>query len=200
MHGQPNLDAAIMQGKGVIIVTAHLGNWALLCRYLIQQGYPVRPLIRMPAHPAVCDVFIELMHEFQVHWIPTLPTIDAVRECLRTLRRGHIVYLTVDRRSRGIIADFMGIPALTATGAATLHLRTGAPIVPAFMIRNGWKHHVFIQPALEFDYSDDRERDVRYITQIINDVISKWIHQHPEQWLWIHRRWRLSANDATNAL
>ncbi|MCS7253925.1 MAG: hypothetical protein RMK18_02455 [Armatimonadota bacterium] len=190
-HGLKHIDEALSIGNGVIIVTAHLGNWALLCRVLRQIGYKVHPVIRMPSNEAAREALIMLMRQYDVSWIPTPPNTEAVKNCLRLLRRGEIVCLLVDRRAGGLMLDFLGLPALTAVGAATLHIRTGAPLLPVFILRSGYRHDVFVLPKMKFEFAGDYESTVRLITQAINDLLSEWILRYPEQWLWIHRRWRL---------
>lgn len=190
IHGKENIEEALSYGRGVIMVTAHLGNWALLCRFLRQLGYPIRPVIRMPSNPAAREALIMLMRQYDVSWIPIPPNVEAVKQCLYALRHNEIIYLIADRRGSGVMINFLGMPAPTAIGAAILHIRTGAPIVPAFILRNGFNHSVFILPGMHFELSGDAERDVRIIMQAINDVLSEWILREPSQWLWMHRRWK----------
>lgn len=190
-HGLKHIDEALSLGNGVIIVTAHLGNFPLLCRSLRQLGYKLYPVIRMPSNRAAREALIMLMRQYDVGWIPTPPNTEAVKSCLRVLRRGEMVCLLVDRRAKGLILNFLGLPAPTATGAAILHMRTGAPLLPAFILRDGCRHDVFILPRMQFELSGDYEADVRSITQAINELLTEWILRRPEQWLWIHRRWRL---------
>lgn len=189
-HGLKHIDDALSLGNGAIIVTAHLGNFPLLCRSLRQLGYGLYPVIRMPSNRAAREALIALMRQYDVGWIPTPPNAEAAKSCLRVLRRGEMVCLLVDRRASGVTLNFLGLPALTAIGAAALHLRTGAPLLPAFILRNGYRHDVFILPRMQFEPSGNYEADVRSIMQAINDLLSEWIFRYPEQWLWIHRRWR----------
>jgi KDO2-lipid IV(A) lauroyltransferase len=193
MVGRENLEEAISQGKGVIIVTAHLGNWALMCRYLRQLGYMVRPLIRMPSNTAAREGLIMLMKQYDVKWIPSPPYYEAVKLCLKALRNGELICLFADRYAKGVVVDFMGVPTETATGIAVLHMRTGAPIVPVVAFRDGYRHNIIVLPMMRFELHGDYEEKLRTIMQSISNLLGEWIMRYPTQWIWMHRRWRTTA-------
>jgi KDO2-lipid IV(A) lauroyltransferase len=113
---------------------------------------------------------------------------------LRALRSGRILGILPDQHAAGgsIIVDFMGRPAATAVGPATLAARTGAPIIPAFCRRRpDGDFEAVIYPPLPLVNTGDREADVRANTILVNQALEREILAHPEQWLWLHRRWKV---------
>jgi len=118
---------------------------------------------------------------------------DAVRDTLRSLRRNEVVGILPDHNisQGGLLVDFFGRPATTAPGPARYALRTGAPIVPVFSVReaDGTLKAIF-EPPLTLVRTGDRAHDTLVNTQRITNVVERAIARHPEQWMWIHRRWK----------
>jgi KDO2-lipid IV(A) lauroyltransferase len=109
------------------------------------------------------------------------------------LRQNKILALFADQNKArgGVFVDFFGRPAGTVIGPAVMALRTGAPIVPIFNVRQGVnKHRVIIGPPVEFEISGDREKDVFTVTAKITKVIEEFVRQYPTHWWWFHNRWR----------
>ena len=190
VRGWEHLRAAKAQGKGVIVATGHVGNWALLIHRIAAEGYTCRSMMRPPSLAGVNE-FIETQSPgARLEYVQTPLTRASLGVCLQTLRDGDILIIVADRRSQDIKVDFMGQPAWTATGTATFSLRTGAPIVPAYIVRKGNRHLLHFEPAIQYKPSGERKQDVREITQKLNQVIGGWVANYPEQWLWIHNRWK----------
>lgn len=190
LEGLENLEAARSQGHGVIVATAHLGNWALLIRRLAAQGYLCRSLMRPPSMPGANRYIEQQVPWMKLEYIPTPLGRKSLSLCLQTLRDGDLLLIVADRRSQDVKVDFLGQPAWTATGAATFHLRSGAPIVPAFIIRQGNRHLVRCEKPIVYQATGDRKADELEITRRLNQVISGWVTRFPEQWLWVHNRWK----------
>ena len=120
---------------------------------------------------------------------------DFVRGLLAAMRKGEGVGILMDTNMtppQGIFVDFFGIPACTASGPARIALRTDAAVVPAFTI---WdpvlgKYRLRFDPAVELVRSDDNEADIVANTQKFTGIIEEYVRKYPEQWLWIHRRWK----------
>jgi KDO2-lipid IV(A) lauroyltransferase len=114
---------------------------------------------------------------------------------LRALRERALLVLPFDQNSTrglGVFVDFFGVPASTNPGIARLALRTGAPVVPVFIVRDGTRarHRVHVLPIMYAQRSGDLESDVRRATQQFSDVFESMVRRHPEQWLWVHKRWK----------
>jgi len=193
--GWEHLEAALARGKGVLVITAHLGNWELLGARIAAQGYPVVVVARDAAHTATAGV-VNLAREST--GIRVIARED-VRAMLRALRANAILGILPDQHvaEGGIVADFMGRPAMTATGPANLGARTGCAVVPAFCCYDpDGSTQIEILPPLDLVDSGDREHDLITNTQLINDAIGHYIRKCPDQWLWLHRRWKVNANGA----
>lgn len=191
-EGLEHYVAAQRRGHGTIFLTAHIGVWELSPLAHALYGYPLKFLTR-PIDNAYVDRLITRFRTFGGNQV--IQRTDSVREVLRALRRNEAVGFLIDQnttRSQGVFVDFFGIPAATTTGVATIALRTGAAVVPAFM---RWesdrrRHVLHFEPPLELVRTGDRDADVRLNTQQFNDVLERFVRQVPDQWLWIHRRWK----------
>ncbi len=117
---------------------------------------------------------------------------------LRALRKGAAVGVLNDqysRRTRGVFVPFFGVRCSTSAGIATLALRTGSPVLPAYTLRDGPDHHLLtILPPLETPQTGDRKRDIEVATAHYNEALEAIIRKHPEQWMWGHRRFRHSPD------
>ena len=121
------------------------------------------------------------------------PWSKAARQILSSLRKNETVCLIADekRKHTGIYVKFFGEPALTATGPAVLSLRTGAPILPIFIVRKeDHSHHIFIEPQLKYNLSSNTPEDTYTITTAYTTVIEKYIRMYPDQWFWVNNRWK----------
>jgi KDO2-lipid IV(A) lauroyltransferase len=192
VDGKERLDAALALGKGVIALGAHVNNFFLVGSRLAAEGYPFDVVQHYPDNKLLAAKMREYTVRIGQTPIPKVPRIESVKHSLRSLKRNHILFLINDERQKrgGEAVLFFGKPALTATGPAVLSLKTGAPILPMFMIRekNGC-NRLHIGSPVTIDSSDDREKDTRNLTQACTRVIEECIEHHPEQWAWVNRRW-----------
>ncbi|MGC9319698.1 MAG: lysophospholipid acyltransferase family protein [Armatimonadota bacterium] len=193
-QGEEHLRRAARAGMGVIVVTPHFGNWEILAARIAQLGYRVSVVARDANDPATARIINRCRESAGERVLER----DQVREMLRTLRNGGLLGILPDQHGgeMGIWIDFMGHPASTVTGPASLAAHTGATIVPAFARRTEDEHiDIYVLPPLQLPDTGDREGDVRRTTQMINDVFTQQIRAHPEQWLWMHKRWRTPPQD-----
>lgn len=188
--GQAHLDAALVAGKGVLLATAHMGGWTLLPRYLTERGYANASLLRLPSNPVANAGEAEAVKRMGIMYFNTPLSREHAQACLRLLRNNGVLFIAADRRSSDVKVDFLGQPAWCATGTASLHLRTGAAIVPAYALRVGSGHRLVFEPALQPAVSGERKADELAITAELHRIFGGWIRQHPEQWMWNHNRWR----------
>ena len=193
LEGVEHLHAALAAGHGALLLTGHFGNWEFLgARLAGAEGLPITVIARDSAESFTAHL---INRSRASHGMEVLER-ENLRAVLRALQAGRIVGILPDQHAAvgGIVVDFLGRPAATAIGAATLALRTGCAVVPGFIYREpDGRFRIQVSPALELRRSGDRERDVRDNTQLFNDVLGAAIREHPEQWLWLHRRWKVDV-------
>lgn len=188
--GKDHLENAMQKGKGVIAVLAHLGNWELLTAFAPMTGLPGTVVYRPLKSKALNQLVIDNRSSTGVEFFPLHGALDAVQSALA---RQRIVGLLVDqnsRRDRGVFVDFFGKKACTGKGPAMLAMHTGAPAVPIFLYREGGKFVLEIQPELAFVNTGDEDADIEKNTQIYTLAIEAVVRRYPEQWFWLHRRWK----------
>lgn len=193
LEGEENLKQALSRGKGVIGLCAHFGNFTLMGTGLTSRGYPYALVVRPADESRVEKYFQKWRDQLGFHSIPVRPRLTAVRGSLGALRQNKILVLFADQNKAkgGVFVDFFGRPAGTVVGPAVMALKTGAPIVPIFNVRQGVnKHKVIIGPPVEFEISGNQEKDVLTVTAKITKVIEEFVRQYPTHWWWFHNRWR----------
>ena len=196
IQGAEHLDKALGLGRGVIAVSAHFGNFTLIGMKMCAEGYAFASLVKLPKYTAVANALRMLQEKQQARFIYVQPWKDALRSILACLRRNEIVCMVTDEKKKhsGVEVDFFGQPAATALGPAVISLRTGSPVVPVFIARNGdGTHTIYIEPALDHPVTGDRKEDERALTAAFTRVIERYIRAYPEQWFWINSRWRYEA-------
>jgi KDO2-lipid IV(A) lauroyltransferase len=191
VEGIEHLRSAMAQGKGALILTAHLGNWELLAASHVLTGFPLSVVVRLLDQPSLD----RLVARFRARSLAEL--IDkrrAIAEVLSALRRQRMVGILLDQnasRREGVFVPFFGVPASTSKGLALLALKTGAPVVPIFIHREpDGRHRVIVDPAVPLPRTGNRERDLVEATAAFTRIIEAKVRRWPEQWLWIHRRWK----------
>jgi KDO2-lipid IV(A) lauroyltransferase len=189
IEGTEHLDAALAKGHGVILITAHFGNWEVFARKLVLLGYPVNVIARDSDDPGMTGIGNAVR---QSGGYRVLPRDDAALPAMRCLRKNELLGILPDQNTwSGIFVDFFGRPVATATGPAVFALRSGAPIVCGFARRDeSGRFGAVIYPPLEVSMSGDEDTDIQRLTEAFTDVIEDEIRKYPEQWLWVHDRWR----------
>jgi KDO2-lipid IV(A) lauroyltransferase len=195
IDGVECLEKALGQGKGALVLTLHMGNFELAIRALPRLEAPFSAVGRAMRNPWIREhIFAQRERMGAV----LLPSRRVAPKILRALGKGHAVPILNDqyvRPSKGVWAPLFGVRCSTSPGIATLSLRSGAPIVPCFTLRDEPDHHrIIFLPALQFDGSGDRPRDIEALTALCNEATEAIIRKHPEQWMWSHRRFRYSPD------
>jgi len=190
--GFENFAEADARGKGVIFLTAHFGGWEIGSFFHSLQGHPLNIVIRPLDNPYL-NAMVETYRTRYGN--RTFPKQDFARGLLTAMKRGETVGILMDTNMtppQGEFVDFFGVPACTATGMARVAIHTGAAVVPAFTIwdKDLRKYRIRFDPALKLIATGDREADVLANTAAFNKVIEGYIRRYPEQWLWVHRRWK----------
>ncbi len=190
--GFENYERAHSRGKGVLYLTAHLGAWELSAFAHSLQGHPLRIVMRALDNPYL-DALIQRYRT--MHGNSVIDKDNFVRGLLAAMKASETVGILMDTNMtppQGIFVDYFGIPACTASGLARIALRTDAAVVPTFTI---WdeklgKYRLRFDPALELIRTGNLEADIAANTQKFTKVIEDYVRQYPDQWLWVHRRWK----------
>ena len=190
--GFENFERAEARGKGVIYLTAHLGGWELSAFSHSIQGHPLHVVMRGMDNPFL-DRFIT--HLRTMHGNRAVDKDNFVRGLLSAMKAGETVGILMDTNMtppQGVFVDFFGIPACTASGLARIALRTDAAVVPGFTIwdRKLRKYRLRFDPALALIRTGDEEADIVANTALFTKVIEQYVRRYPDQWLWVHRRWK----------
>jgi len=191
-EGLEHYSAAQARGKGVLVLTGHLGAWELSSFYHSLMGHPMGLVIRRLDNRKLDDFVngIRCRHGNRV-----LHKDDFARGLLTAMRAGETVGILMDTNMtppQGEFVRFFGITACTASGLARVALKTGAAVLPGFMLweASEGKYVLHFGTELKFARSEDPHADMLALTQQCNDVLESWILRYPDQWLWIHRRWK----------
>jgi KDO2-lipid IV(A) lauroyltransferase len=196
--GLEHLQAARAVGKGVILVSFHYGLWELIPPWLVYNGFPITSVVRRQNNRKV-DAWMEFMRTS--HGAQTTDSGFGIREILRTLRQGNILGLMSDQDSgtKGIFVPFLGKMASSPVGPAQISRKTGAPIIvtaghPQFPP----PHRVEFSPPIFPEAFPAGPAGDQALTRAYIRQFETWIHQRPEQWFWLHRRWKTQpeASDA----
>jgi KDO2-lipid IV(A) lauroyltransferase len=181
---------AHQEGKGVLVATAHLGSWELLGSVLARQGMPLHAVVR-PLRGAVNELIVRSRLESGLGLIAAR---GALRGMLRALSRGGVVCMLLDQvmpANKGVFVPFFGRPASTTPGLSAAARRTGAPVLVAASIREGDALRLHLEGPFPVPQTGDVEADIRAHTADVTAAIERLIRRHPEQWLWLHRRWKV---------
>jgi KDO2-lipid IV(A) lauroyltransferase len=190
VEGLENFDGALARGKGVVVVTGHIGCWELLPAYFVAMGYAVTVVGRRMSQARLNRRLVGAREGFGV---TSLDRDDHPRPMFDVLSRGETLGLLIDQHTRvaGIWVPFFGRPAHTPTAVAKLAIATGAAIVPmALYLERAGTHVVRVLPEVPVRTSGSRDADVRQITADASRAVEDLIRLDPSQWVWFHRRWR----------
>jgi len=195
--GLEHLAAARETGHGAVLITAHCGNWELLNALLGCSGIPMTIAVRELYDRRLDRIATHLRAHFGAEVVAR--GHGAGRRLAAALAANRIVGLLIDQDIRdipGVFVPFFGRPAWTPSGAAVLAIRTGAPAIPAFIHRRAdGTHRVEIHPPLSIPQTNDEPEAVRLLTANATAMIERQVRAHPEQWVWMHRRWRTRTNE-----
>ena len=192
LDGFENFEAARRRGKGVIFLTGHMSAWELAPFAQAVYGNPLSFLARAVDNTRV-DALVNHYRCFSGN--QPIEKNNAARAMLRVLHEGGTVGILADQNTsleEGIFVDFFGIPAATTTGLSRIARRTDAAVVPGFLFWDDSmrKYRLRFEAAVLLQRTEDEDADIRVNTERFNNVIEAYIRAHPDQWLWVHKRWR----------
>jgi Kdo2-lipid IVA lauroyltransferase/acyltransferase len=190
--GFENFERALARGKGVLFLTAHLGGWELSAFAHSLQGYPLHVVMR-----PLDNIYLDRMtREYRTrHGNSMVDKDDFVRGLLSAMKAGETVGILMDTNMtppQGVFVDFFGISACTASGLARIALRTNAAVVPGFTI---WdpvlrKYRLRFDPEVKLIRTGNDDADAVANTALFTKIIEDYVRRYPDQWLWVHRRWK----------
>ncbi len=191
-EGLENYLDGLRRGRGVLFLTAHVGAWELSSFAHCLYGYPMKFLTRPLDNPLVESLITGIRTLSGNH---AIDRNGATRAVLRALRNNETVGILVDQntiRSEGVFADFFGIPAATTPALATFALRTGAAVVPGFIRWDSARrrHVLSFEPPVELKQTGNPQEDIVANTRLFNEILERFVRKFPNQWLWIHKRWK----------
>lgn len=190
IQGLHHLCNAHKKGKGVLVLTGHVGNWELLPMCVATLGYTISAIYRPLDFKPLDMFFKELRSSFgtKLH-----AKKKAMRPILKGLKNKELIGILMDQNTNvqaGVFVDFFGKPACTNEGLALIALHTNAPVIPVFLLRKPQGFLVEIGPELPLIHTGDKKKDIVANTRQYNRVIEDVILRHPDQWFWVHRRWK----------
>jgi KDO2-lipid IV(A) lauroyltransferase len=184
-EGMDRVDAALARGRGVIFATGHLGNWELSAFAFALLERPIHVVVRPLDNPWI-DALVERYRELSGNQL--IGKSDYIRRILEALRRNEMVGILADQHTQdGVVTDFFGRPASASAGIARIAAGTGAAVIPGFALWSAEEKKYVLRFFEEVSMSGD----VRADTQQVQTAMEAVVRQYPDQWLWIHRRWKM---------
>lgn len=190
IDGRSNIKNAYEKDKGVLALTAHFGNFELLAVIGAMIKNPLSVVVRPLSFKPLDRFFVDLRTRFGAKMIPKQRSFRAI---LRSLERKEIVVLLMDQNVdwyEGVFVDFMGRRACTNSGLALLALKTRAPVIPVVLIRETTGFRAEFGPEIPLIETGDKRKDVELNTLQYNRIIEDIVRRYPEQWFWVHQRWK----------
>ena len=191
VEGLEHARKALKEGKGIIFVTGHVGNWEVLGCAFDFFFHPLHSIAKHLKNPFV-DRFLTRLREEGRQKI--IFTENASREIIRVLRNNKLLGILVDQNARenNIFVDFFGQKAATTRSVATISLKMGAPIIMSFLRRTNrkYKFEITLSKPIQIEMTGNLEKDILSLTQRYTTIIESRIREHPHEWLWMQRRWK----------
>ncbi len=196
-EGLENYEKAHAKKKGIIFFTGHFGNWEFLPAVFAILYQPIHIVYRALDDPVMREMVDRVRSNFGTRLVSKG---GAARKLVRLLGRNECVGILVDQNTawqEGVFVDFFGRPACTTTGLAAIALQTGAPVIPGFTCRmkNG-KYRFIVGKEVPMTQTGNYARDILENTQRVTHVVEDMIREAPEQWFWLHQRWKTKKTQA----
>jgi len=186
------LDEALEGGKGLVLVTFHFGNWELVGAYIARLGYPLSVVVQRIHNPFI-DKMISNMR--QGAGMKTIPRSSALKDSLRALDKNNIVVFLADQDAHdsGVFVPFFHRPASTPRGPAVIALRRDVQAVMSFAVRQeDGSFEINFEPII-YKRKYVLEEDIKVFTRTFTNRLEDYVKEYPDQWLWLHRRWKTVA-------
>jgi KDO2-lipid IV(A) lauroyltransferase len=187
--GRDRIDTALKNGKGAIMLTAHLGNWELMAAYVALKDYPTNVVARPIYYEGYNETLVRLRESKGIKVIYR----DDVKLMLQSLKNNELLGILADQdtvKVDGLFVKFFDELAYTPTGPVALAMKTGAPLIPCFIIRENGRHKIFVEEPLPVMTTGDKDKDLLINTEMYSKTIERWVRKYPSQWVWMHQRWK----------
>lgn len=195
IRGLETFDAALKEGKGVVAITAHLGNWELIPMYFAHLGYPANVVARRVYYEKYDEWVSFLRSNMGVN---VIYRSDSPKKLLNLLKNNELVGIMPDQdidSIEGVFVDFFGKKAYTPSAPVKLAMAADAPIVPLFIVRKNGRHTILVDEPFKVDKTQGKEAAVLEYTQKWSTIVESYIRRYPGQWVWMHRRWKTRPGD-----
>lgn len=192
LEGEEHLKRAYGEGRGVILITGHIGNWEMMAAILARRGYPLHVIAAPLYDPRIDDWISRSRNAFNIQTI-SRGAPSSSKKIISVLRKKEVLGLLIDQDTKvdGVFVEFFNRKAYTPSGAASLALRSDAAVLPCFIVRlPGNKHRITIQEPIRLIFSGDHGKDLVLNTALFTRAIEDCVRRYPEQWVWMHRRWK----------
>lgn len=196
VEGVEHMEDALKKGKGLIFLGSHFGNWELLPMYFYSKGYKGAVMARRIYFHKYDKFIMRLRRKFGANMVYR---DSSPKELLKMLKRGEILGMIADQDMdsvEGVFVDFLGKKAYTPVAPVKLSMATGAPLMPGFIVRKEDEtYKIILEKPIVLTGSADKEKDILKYTQLWSKIMEKYVREYPEQWVWIHRRWKTKMLD-----
>lgn len=189
LNGVENLQAIKDCGRGAVMVTGHFGSWELMGAYLADHGWRLDYLVGEQHNLKVNA----LMNSHRTMFgIGLIEMGVAARGVFKAVKAGRMVAMLSDQDagSDGVIVQFLGRPASTPKGPAAFAIKTGAPLACGFIVREGKRQRIRIEPPIFYTPTGNKDEDIRTLTQAYTSQLESYVRRYPDHWFWPHRRWK----------
>jgi len=190
-EGEENLAKALAKGKGVFLLSAHIGNWEMITA-AISIRYGRLSAIASTQHSPTVDRLIKTIRTR--FGMEVIPKKQGLKRMISAVKQNRIVGILLDLNSKwdqGVFVDFLGRPSCTNKSLALMALKMDTPIIPAFSVREkDGLYHIKLGEEVKLIRTDDRTVDIEENTALFTKIIEAQVKKYPDQWLWVHRRWK----------
>ncbi len=193
--GEEHLNEAYNKGKGVICLMSHVGSWEFSAIMPPVLGYETTAISRAMPNERIEKLIVSYR---QKRGMKNISRGNAYSALIDALKKGECLIIMIDQdtQTKGVFVDFFGMPAYTPVGAARLAIDSGAPVLPMYMKRKSGNRHQFtILPALELIQTGNMDSDLHENTRRYTETIEAIVKEVPEQWVWMHQRWKTTPED-----
>ena len=194
-EGLEKVRQVLAKGKGGIMLASHFGNWELISLYFLLKGCPGTVIARR----IYFDKYDKIINNMRTSkGVGVIYRDESPKKILRLLKKGKLIGILADQdvdSVDGVFVNFFGRPAYTPKAPVILSAATGAPLIPCFMIREKNGHRLIVEDPMEVIDKGDKEKTIKFNTQRWSDLIESYIKRYPEQWVWLHRRWKTKPEE-----
>lgn len=194
-EGLDKIGRVLSKGKGGIVLSSHFGNWELLHVYFPLKGYHGTTIARRLYFDKY-DQFLSSVRASK--GVSVIYRGESPKKLLRLLKQNKLIGILADQDMdsvEGIFVDFFGKPAYTPKAPVAFSLASGAPLIPCLVIREGGRHRLVIEDPIEMEEKSTKDETIRFNTERWSRLMESYVRKYPEQWVWMHRRWKTKPED-----